>query len=908
VISTVVPLTLRLRNFLSYGSEEQVITFGTFPLICLSGKNGHGKSALLDAMTWAIWGQARKVSGTSKPDEHLLHLGKTTMTVVFDFEFNTQQYRVRRDFSHVQGKSYSNLHFGIIDSIKKSVTSLTETTLRKTQARIEQTIGLDYETFINTAFLRQAQANEFSKKSPKDRKEILGSILSLGHYDILRKNAADKSKDALVQISALKHLQERIEQQLSVSSELTAKTALCEEQLRAIETRSNQLQQALKDLNLQQDALTLVQKKYDLGLYQSTVLKKEEHALQEELRTVFSEWRIINKLQRTVPKFVDLHQKKQELITLINQFQQILQKNLEKREKMLKLKEELQIIKIEFQENEEKKLSLQKSVIDTCTAEATSCTQQITQIYEQLKKHEEQLITVQKEIAVTVKTVEELTKKKTFSEKDEQQFEKRKQMYHTWIAQTKQISYEQSQLKHKQELAHDQENPSCPLCEQNLSASRKRFLHAKFTKLEHFYLYRYQKLTSILSRLKAVLIEQNHQKEANKKIDEELQRLTVMVREQNKTEIELTQLISETKKGVTTLQLNHQQLTKKIAEENTKYAEQKKHAQQALEKDSLYESKVKELAVCESSLMVYTAEDHHRAQRALESLQQQEQELAALNQKTALQQQRKDSIHKFCRMLKTIKKNIFNLDRELQTYQNDLIQLSALAEQQEVITTEQKNIVIHKEALLQEHGRYKQQQLYLAKQEEEYKTQNKKISLLTKEAEDFNYIAAAFGKDGIQALLIEEAIPEIENEANLLLSKLTDNQASIMIESLRDLKKGGSKETLDITISDPAGIRPYELYSGGEAFRIDFALRIAISKLLARRAGTSLQTLIIDEGFGSQDDEGLSRIMDAIYKIQDDFKKVIIVSHLPSMKDQFPVHFFVEKKTHGSTVTVIEQD
>ncbi len=144
------------------------------------------------------------------------------------------------------------------------------------------------------------------------------------------------------------------------------------------------------------------------------------------------------------------------------------------------------------------------------------------------------------------------------------------------------------------------------------------------------------------------------------------------------------------------------------------------------------------------------------------------------------------------------------------------------------------------------------------------------------------------GKDGIQALLIEQALPEIEQEANALLEKLTDGQAHLFIESLRDLKSGKSKETLDIHISDATGIRSYELFSGGEAFRIDFALRIALSNFLARRAGTALQTLIIDEGFGSQDEEGLAHIMEAIYKIQDDFAKIIIVSHLPYMKDHVP--------------------
>ena len=174
-------------------------------------------------------------------------------------------------------------------------------------------------------------------------------------------------------------------------------------------------------------------------------------------------------------------------------------------------------------------------------------------------------------------------------------------------------------------------------------------------------------------------------------------------------------------------------------------------------------------------------------------------------------------------------------------------------------------------------------------------------------AQDYKLLVGAFGKDGIQALLIEDAIPEIEQEANYLLGRLTDNQAQLYIESLRDLKSGGTKETLDIKISDNVGLRPYEMFSGGEAFRIDFALRIAISKLLARRAGTALQTLIIDEGFGSQDEEGLAHIMDALYKIQDDFAKIIIVSHLNTMKEQFPVHFFINKTATGSTVSVFEQ-
>jgi len=135
---------------------------------------------------------------------------------------------------------------------------------------------------------------------------------------------------------------------------------------------------------------------------------------------------------------------------------------------------------------------------------------------------------------------------------------------------------------------------------------------------------------------------------------------------------------------------------------------------------------------------------------------------------------------------------------------------------------------------------------------------------------------------------------------------MTDNRMSVRIESQRTLKsKEGEAETLDINIGDELGTRRYEMYSGGEAFRIDFALRIALSKLLARRAGAPLPTLIIDEGFGSQDDNGRERLVEAINSIQDDFEKILVITHIDEMKESFPVRIEVTKDSNGSKVQVI---
>ncbi|MCJ7654495.1 MAG: hypothetical protein MUO97_04210 [Dehalococcoidia bacterium] len=100
------------------------------------------------------------------------------------------------------------------------------------------------------------------------------------------------------------------------------------------------------------------------------------------------------------------------------------------------------------------------------------------------------------------------------------------------------------------------------------------------------------------------------------------------------------------------------------------------------------------------------------------------------------------------------------------------------------------------------------------------------------------------------------------------------------------------------------GTRNYEMYSGGEAFRIDLTLRIALSRLLVRRAGASLPILIIDEGFGTQDSSGRERLVEAISSIQGDFEKIFVITHFEELKDRFPVLINVAKTANGSMISI----
>jgi exonuclease SbcC len=168
----------------------------------------------------------------------------------------------------------------------------------------------------------------------------------------------------------------------------------------------------------------------------------------------------------------------------------------------------------------------------------------------------------------------------------------------------------------------------------------------------------------------------------------------------------------------------------------------------------------------------------------------------------------------------------------------------------------------------------------------------------------FEELREAFGKRGVPAMIIEAAVPEIENKANELLQRMTAGRMNVRFETQRETQAGDVRETLDIKISDELGTRPYENYSGGEQFRVNFAIRIALSQLLARRAGAQLQTLIVDEGFGSQDAQGREKLVSAINSIADDFRLILIITHIDELKDAFPAQITVTKTGEGSVVEV----
>ena len=189
----------------------------------------------------------------------------------------------------------------------------------------------------------------------------------------------------------------------------------------------------------------------------------------------------------------------------------------------------------------------------------------------------------------------------------------------------------------------------------------------------------------------------------------------------------------------------------------------------------------------------------------------------------------------------------------------------------------------------------------------QYDQQHQQLQEARRQHRVYQELAQAFGKNGIQALMIENMLPQLEAETNHLLARLSANQLHVQFVTQKAGRSGRASkkvtkmiDTLDILIADARGTRPYETYSGGEAFRINFAIRLALARLLAQRAGAALQLLIIDEGFGTQDQEGCDRLIAAINAIAPDFACILTVTHMPYFKEAFQARIEVSKSQNGS--------
>jgi len=176
----------------------------------------------------------------------------------------------------------------------------------------------------------------------------------------------------------------------------------------------------------------------------------------------------------------------------------------------------------------------------------------------------------------------------------------------------------------------------------------------------------------------------------------------------------------------------------------------------------------------------------------------------------------------------------------------------------------------------------------LKEQEAKIRSNKKKIANRLEKIALFDKLSKLFGKGGIQTILLDSVIEDLEKTANTTLASICNEPAIIVLETQRLGSDGVSIiETLDLKVRKDGHLQNFKSLSGGEKFRISLALRIALSDISSRYGGSSLEFLLMDEVNSPLDRYGVETLFVNVIKSLEDKYKILVITHDESLKEKF---------------------
>lgn len=992
-----IPQKLELSNFLSY-RKTQTLVFDGIHLACISGLNGAGKSSLLDAMTWALFGKSR-----SRSDDDLVNRiaarHDEAAEVRLQFVLEETLYRVVRQKQ--QGKT-TVLEFQIAAGDDQWRT-LSEGGVRATQAAIEHLLRMDFDTFINASFFLQGQADEFTTKTPGQRKEILAELLSVNLWDQYKAAAARRRKQEEERLIVLDARLEEIAAELDEQEEREAALAAAQAELDAVGGRLRSQEKLLEQMRRVQTAVeqqkkqvqdlrqSLTRAEGQLARLQETtdrrqkerdgyqeLLDEEEaivatHERWQEAEEIFQGWQekadAFNRLQqerrphelavegarsRLQQRHSEL-QKQQERVAAMRREKEDLTDTLEKgKVRLEEVAAELAALATKEEALHRARAELQKlQGRRELQQQELSRLKQEAQRVEKLRQERE---TVQANLQQARAVLERLEKElSSLAEKQERAVVARAEL-DTLRAEQPRLRETMDKLHERLQKLQDETGGACPICGQSLSEEHRRevlvelqadgkktgdryrankeeiaTLEAKVAdltpqlqeggRLEREQKTQQQRQATAEARLQEIdraiaeweeedpaRLAALQEELADRAALEEIEGRVAELAQELKAKKELAEEQEARRRQLSEAEARLSEIDRAVAEWEEEGKEELATVAVRLEEGEIAPEAQAELARLDDEIAAvgYDGDAHMAAREARDELAEAPARYQELQQAAAAVKPLEETLADLRAQVAEQEETVADLKEQ---HQQAVAQLESLAGSEgelRAIEDEVNDLREQHVAANRKVGAAQQRLAVLDDLRRQRQEEEARRAEITRLVGRLQLLEKACGRDGVQALLIEQALPEIEEDANALLERLTGGEMRVLFETQRELKsRDALAETLDIRIGDAAGERPYENFSGGEQFRVNFAIRLALSKILARRAGARLQTLVIDEGFGSQDPAGRQRLVEAINVVKDDFERILVITHIDELKDAFPTRIEVEKRPAGSHITVI---
>ncbi len=862
-----IPLKLSVKNFMCYRDDVPPLHFESIHVACLCGDNGHGKTALLDAITWALWGIARATpTGTGTINAlrigDLVHMGQTDMSVELDFTAGDQLYRVIRRHTVSTGgrNSRTTLELQIATGDEgETFRSVSRNTVRETNARISEILNMDFKTFVNTAYLAQGQADLFTTSTPTERKRCLAEVLDLSYYQRLSEDANARSR----------RIQAEIQQALTaidLHSEETARKPEYEQRLVDVKA---QIAEAAPQVEAQRKQVETLRGE----VQRLQALESEFAALQQRLTSAEGD---VLRLERQVG--ADTKRIAAYEVTIADAPQ------------ILTGHEALQSAQAELE-----RLNTALSEKSRLDARHAALTQTIARQEERITStHKTLQHRISSELEPLVSRLPEVRKRQEALQQRHATLsaqagaiEAQRNDADTIAARIQALERDNERLLEQMQDTRrkfdmlEQGEATCPLCNQALGEDGQQHLRAEYRRVGV---------------------------ESRKSYNENLARIDTL---KGRHKAATTELAS--------LQAKHQSAGRALAADEANLARDERESLQAqveLQKTSVAladaEKNLREKAFAQDerkqiadldravAALEYDAEAHQQVRRQVNELRHFEAERHALNEAQVNLPGVSEALQTGRQMLTERQEEVAASEERMTELEQNLESLPSLTATLSTAIKLSQRIEGELRQAEIERGVLENNISRCERLEAEIRTLEQDRNRLARDKSIYDELTVAFGKNGIQALVIESAIPQLQDDANEILGRVTENRMHLKLEL-----DESTSEQLEIRIADELGTRDYLTFSGGEAFRINFALRIALSRLLARRSGAPLPVLFIDEGFGSQDRSGQERLTEAIQSIQDEFEKIIVITHIDQMKEAFPVRIEVSKGERGSTFSIV---
>ena len=942
------PEKLTISAFGPYADRTEIdfSRLGDSGLYLITGDTGAGKTTIFDAITFALYGQA---SGQVRDSAMFRSKYADTATETF----------VELVFSY-QGKKYQVFRSPEYMAPKKRGTGLT---LRKAEAQliypderqpvtkardvtraIEELLGLDYEQFTQIAMIAQGDFQKLLLAGTVQRGEIFRQIFHTGIYQQVQL----KLKDA-----ARSRYKEYDEMRRSIAQYLDGVKLRQREGTEAEEFA--ELKKGKFEGKLER-SLEILKSFIDQGEKRESELLKQEQELDQKIRTME------NMLHLSAQKR-NLEQKKDLARKQLEQLLPDLEKASGEAEKYKDADQKCEALGILIREKQEQLKKYQvleqlKKELDEIRMQLKKCRagqeanirqeQQLHKDMEQLKKERSLLENSQLDLQKAITEREKRTQRKSELNGLETEMREFKGLYEATKEQQKkyQAAYEkaQQQSEYYQQIFHSfldaqagilaqelKENEPCPVCG-SLSHPHPRIISKGRTVTQE--ILDNEKIK--LDKLEKISADQSL--EAGKLKERSNASWKQIVSGAEELLAEFQEFRKETKNGngqagdfrtvwkqmILMINREKEQCENLLTESDRKIREAEENTKRKQKVEKLLENLEKEKDILQEKKNSCDREQTELTTKASENEKQQKNAAEEIRQvhpaagKEVLEKEIREKQQEYI----DLKENSRKMKETLERFQAEKARITSTIK---TLDEQQKEIgEIREDEIREQYTESTTQKTELAEKRKELfsiqsgnleifrKVQKRKEEMTKAEAE---YVWMKNLSDTANGNLNGKAKIELETyiqmayfdrilrRANVRLMTMSSGQYELKRQEKSENRK--EKAGLDLNVIDHYNgtERSVKTLSGGESFQASLSLALGLSdEIQASAGGIRLDSMFVDEGFGSLDEEALSQAVKALSSLADGHRMVGIISHVAELKDRIENKIIVTKQCSGKGV------